>query len=280
MAQKFLFSLICIFSVFLSGISAKDFSNSENEMVQEIFAFRLSLRSLPDADSCIKKIHEFKNQNAEKLFSFSEEARLTCENMLASAENSCEYEKDMHSPNMEKILRPQYEKTAKYIEGKSTENLNPYFILASADLTNSMMQFLPRSASIKIGLQEKKDYALVVEKNPKMSFALTLSGWWYYYAPAVGGGSASKAFEFFKSAMENAASDYDKYYGNINLAQIYFEKKNFDLCEKYLSDAEKILAGTRYVAFIRKINKAGYSIFDYNMNSRREKIDKKVTGGY
>lgn len=270
------FPAIFMLSVFSFQVSASDFSAAENQMIQEIFDFRLSLRSLPDADSCIQKIHEFKNQNEEKFSSLSEEARLTCENMLASAENSCEYEKDMHSKNMEKILRPQYEKITKYADEKSAENLNPYFVLTSADLTNSMMQFLPRSSSIKIGLQEKKDYAAVVEKNPKMSFALTLSGWWYYYAPAVGGGSTSKAFEFFKSAQENAVSAYDKYYSNINLSQIYFEKKNLKLSEKYLSEAEKVLSGTRYVSFIRKINQAGYSIFDYNMNSRREKIDKKI----
>lgn len=272
----FAFSAIFLLSVFQNQLSALDFSASENEMIQEIFSFRLFLRTLPDADSCIEKIHEFKNQNEEKIHSLSEEARLTCENMLASAENSCEYEKDMHSKNMEKILRPQYEKITKYSDGKSAEDLNPYFVLTSADLTNSMMQFLPRSSSIKIGLQEKKDYASVVEKNPKMSFALTLSAWWYYYAPAVGGGSTSKAFELFKSAQKNAVSSYDKYYSNINLSQFYFEKKNPELCEKYLSEAEKVLSGTRYVSFIKKINKAGYSIFDYNMNSRREKIDKKI----
>ncbi len=261
--------------VSLSAFSA-EFTDIENDMIQKIFDFRLHLRSLPDADSCILAIHEYKAQSLEAISSFSEEARLTCENMLATAEYNCEYEKDMHSPNMKKILSPQYERIAKYAEKKTAEELNPYFVLTSADITNSMMQFLPRSSSITLGLQEKKDYAAVVEKNPTMSFALTLSGWWYYYAPAVGGGSDSKALGFFKAAQENAVSDYDKYYTNINLAQFYFEKNKKELCEKYMAQAEEVLQGTRYISFLRNINTLGYSLFDYNMNSRREKIDRKA----
>ncbi len=109
-----------------------------------------------------------------------------------------------------------------------------------------------------------------------MSFALTLSAWWYYYAPTVGGGSEAKAKEFFELAQKNAVSDYDKYYSCINLAQFYFEKKDSGLCDKYMEEAEKILPETRYVKLLRRINKIGYSLFDYNMNSRREKIDKKL----
>lgn len=270
-----LFILLFIATISFSAFSF-NFTDSENMMVQDIFNFRLSLRSLPDADTCILEIHEYKEKHRETISSFSEEARLTCENMLTTAEYNCEYEKDMHSPAMEKILRPQYDKITKYSQGKSAETLNPYFVLTSADITNSMMQFLPRSASITLGLKEKKDYASVVEKNPRMPFALTLSGWWYYYAPAVGGGSSSKSLEFFKAAQENASSDYDKYYCNINLGQFYFEKKKTDLCDKYMAEAEKILSGTRYIAFLKKINSLGYSLFDYNMNSRREKIDRKT----
>lgn len=269
--------ILAFFMLFsVSAAFSQNFSENENKMIQEIFDFRLSLRSLPDADSCIEKIRNYKNLNGEKINSLGEEARLTCENMLVTAEYNCEYEKDIHSPNMEKILRPQYEKITEFSKEKSAEDLNPYFVLTSADLTNSMLQFLPRSNSITLGLQEKKDYAVVVKNNPKMAFALMLSGWWYYYAPAVGGGSGSKAKEFFELAQQNALSDYDKYYCSINLAQFYFEKKQAGLCEKYMEEAEKILPETRYVKFLRKINKIGYSLFDYNMNSRREKIDKKL----
>ncbi len=286
MKKNFIFScsffsrtalLVVILSLFsLQAVFSREFSENEKQAVQEIFSFRLSLRSLPDVSSCAEKLREYKNQNREKIESLGEEARLTCDNMLATAEYNLEYEKDIHSPEMEKILRPQYQKILEFSKGKSAEELNPYFVLTSSDLTNSMLQFLPRSYSITLGLQEKKDYAVVVKNNPEMSFALTLSAWWYYYAPSVGGGSESKAREFFELAQKSAVSDYDKYYSCINLAQFHFEKKNSELCDKYMEEAEKILPETRYVKLLRRINKIGYSLFDYNMNSRREKIDKKL----
>lgn len=264
------------FSLLNVSLFAAGFSPEESTFIEEIFDFRLSLRSYNDADTCIKKIAEFKNLNKDKIASLSDEARLTAQNMLATAEYNCEYEKDMHSSKMEGILRPCYEENTRYAENKEVKDLNPYFVLTSADIANSMMQFLPRSSSITIGLKEKKDYAAIIENNPNLSFALTLSGWWYYYAPAVGGGSTSKAQDFFKSAQESARSNYDRYYCNINLAQFYFEKKDYELCEKYMKQAEDVLKNTRYIAFLRKINTAGYSLFDYNMNSRREKIDGKI----
>ncbi|MFC2478724.1 MAG: hypothetical protein ACFNQG_06825 [Treponema socranskii subsp. buccale] len=266
-----LFSVLVLFQA-----PAKAFGPEENALIQKIFDFRLRLRTLDTEDECIEKIIEYRNSLSDEMKTFSEEAQITCTNMLSTAQYNCEYAKDMKSPNMEKILRPQYEKIIQFTRADKAADPNPWFILTSADILNSMMQFLPQSESIKIGLQEKKDYADVIKKNPTMSFAYTLSGWWYYYAPAIGGGSKKFSKDFFISALKYAKSDYDKFYGNINLAQFYFEEKNTAECEKLMEEAEKILSGTRYVQFLKSINAIGYSLFDYNMNSRRDKINQKL----
>nr|WP_180485303.1 hypothetical protein [Treponema socranskii] len=266
-----LFSVLVLFQA-----SAKAFGPEENALIQKIFDFRLRLRTLDTEDECIEKIIEYRNSLSDEMKTFSEEAQITCTNMLSTAQYNCEYAKDMKSPNMEKILRPQYEKIIQFTRADKAADPNPWFILTSADVLNSMMQFLPQSESIKIGLQEKKDYADVIKKNQTMSFAYTLSGWWYYYAPAIGGGSKKLSKDFFISALKYAKSDYDKFYGNINLAQFYFEEKNTAECEKLMEEAEKILSGTRYVQFLKSINAIGYSLFDYNMNSRRDKINQKL----
>lgn len=266
-----LFSVLVLFQA-----PAKAFGPEENALIQKIFDFRLRLRTLDTEDECIEKIIEYRNSLSDEMKTFSEEAQITCTNMLSTAQYNCEYAKDMKSPNMEKILRPQYEKIIQFTRADKAADPNPWFILTSADILNSMMQFLPQSESIKIGLQEKKDYADVIKKNPTMSFAYTLSGWWYYYAPAIGGGSKKLSKDFFISALKYAKSDYDKFYGNINLAQFYFEEKNTAECEKLMEEAEKILSGTRYVQFLKSINAIGYSLFDYNMNSRRDKINQKL----
>ncbi len=270
------FSFLVVFASFAFSLPAVDFTDKENELIARVLEFRVNLRSLDSADSCIQKITEYKAELFSEIGSLSQEAQIVLNNMLATAQYNCEYEKDMHSPLMEGILRPQYEKIIEYSKDKTAEELNPWFVLTSADVTNSMMQFLPRSASITVGLQEKKDYAVVVKNNQQMSFALTLSGWWYYYAPAVGGGSFSKAGDFFTNAQKYAVSNYDKYYCNINLAQFYFEQKDTEKCDFYMAEAEKILPETRYCKLLKAMNKIGYSLFDYNMNSRREKIDKKL----
>ena len=266
-----LFSVLVLFQA-----PAKAFGPEENALIQKIFDFRLRLRTLDTEDECIEKIIEYRNSLSDEMKTFSEEAQITCTNMLSTAQYNCEYAKDMKSPNMEKILRPQYEKIIQFTRADKAADPNPWFILTSADILNSMMQFLPQSESIKIGLQEKKDYADVIKKNPTMSFAYTLSGWWYYYAPAIGGGSKKLSKDFFISALKYAKSDYDKFYGNINLAQFYFEEKNTAECERLMEEAEKILSGTRYVKFLKSINEIGYSLFDYNMNSRRDKINQKL----
>ena len=252
-----LFSALVLFQA-----SAKEFSPEENSLIQKIFDFRLKLRTFDTEDECIEKIIEYRDSISDEIKSFSEEAQITCTNMLSTAQYNCEYAKDMKSPNMEKILRPQYEKIMKFTRTNDADDPNPWFILTSA--------------AIKIGLQEKKDYADVIKKNPTMSFAYTLCGWWYYYAPAIGGGSKKLSKDFFISALKYAKSDYDKFYGNINLAQFYFEEKNTAECERLMEEAEKILSGTRYVKFLKSINAIGYSLFDYNMNSRRDKINQKL----
>ena len=273
-----MFFTALLVATFFSVASAADFTAAENQFIQDLLSFRLSLRTSATSDGAIAAVQAYRTAHKELISTFSEEANLTCTNMLATAEYNCVYEKDMHSPKMEGILRPQYEKICDYRAKYNLTELNPWFIMTSADIINSMMQFLKRSDAISLGLQEKKDYAVVVEKNPQMSFALMLSGFWYYYAPGIGGGSKSKAKQFFSDALTYAANDYERYYGNINLSQIYFEEKNKNECERLLAEAEKILPATRYIAFIRNINALEYSLFDYNMNSTREKLDARLKG--
>lgn len=268
----FILLLLCCFSY---GFSV-DFNEAENDFIQKVLMFRLSLRSYQTPDEAIQAVIDFRQSNETQILTLGEEAKLSVENMLTTAHYNFVYEKDMYSPEMEKILRPQFEKISAYTNENEKNGLNPWYILSSADIINSMLQFLPRSNSIKYGLKEKKDFAMVLENYPDMAFAYMLSAYWHYYAPAIGGGSKNTAKEYFLLSLEKATNDYELYYGNINVSQICFEEKNKTQCQKYLDEAEKVLPNTRYIAFIRKINELGYSLFDYNMNSTREKLNEKL----
>ena len=268
--------IACIALVCTAFASAGEFTSAEKKAVEDILAFRLSLRSYDTDDQAIAAVQKYRKEEAKKIAALGEEAQIVCLNMLATAEYNVFYAKNMHAPEMEGILRPQYERLTAYAAKHPLSEQNPWFTLTSADITNSMMQFLKQKEAINLGLQEKKDYADVLKKAPKMAFAHMLSGYWYYYAPGIGGGSKKKARQFFSDAHKYAANDYERYYGAINLSQIHFEDKNKEEAARLLDEAEKILPKTRYIAFIKKINTLGYSVFDYNQNSTREKLDEKL----
>lgn len=271
-------TLVCsvVFFVTVAIACAAPFTSQENQFVQDLLAFRLSLRTYATSDECIAAVRDYRSAHTDAIAALGEEAQIVALNMLATAEYNCTYEKDMYAPHMESIVRPQYERITAYAAEHAIDEQNPWFTLTAADITNAMMQFLKQKEAIKRGLQEKSDYAAVIEKNPRMAFAHMLSGYWYYYAPAIGGGSKKKARQFFSDALTYAANDYERYYGAINLSQMQFEDKNKAEATRLLDEAEKILPDTRYVAFIRTINALGYSIFDYNMNSTREKLDERL----
>ncbi len=267
----------CAMTLFATTtLPAAEFTAKEDQVLQDILAFRLTLRALATDDQAIKAVQKYRDEQEKTISALSEEAQIVCLNMLATAEYNAFYAKNMHAPEMENILRPQYERLTAYAAKHPVSEQNPWFTLTSADITNSMMQFLKQKEAINLGLQEKKDYAAVIDKYPKMAFAHMLSGYWYYYAPGIGGGSKKKARQFFSDAHKYAANDYERYYGAINLSQIHFEDKNKEEAARLLDEAEKILPKTRYIAFIKKINTLGYSVFDYNQNSTREKLDEKL----
>ena len=275
MKARALFAAIITF-LSISFLPAAEFTQQENQAIQDILSFRLSLRSYSTNDEVIEKVRSYRQEKLSSIENFSEEARLVCLNMLATAEYNAFYAKDMQAPEMEGILRPQYEKIREFQGKKNAEEQNPWFVFTSADIINSMMQFLKQGEAISLGLKEKKEYAIALAAQPEHAFGNMLSGYWYYYAPGIGGGSKKKARLFFANALEYAANDYERFYGNINLSQMNFEDKNKEEAARLLDEAEKILPGTRHVAFIRKINEMGYSAFDYNQNSTRKKLDERL----
>ena len=275
MKARALFAAIITF-LSISFLPAAEFTQEENQAIQDILSLRLSLRSYSTNDEVIEKVRSYRQEKLSSIENFSEEARLVCLNMLATAEYNTFYAKDMQAPEMEGIPRPQSEKIREFQEKTPAEEQNPWFVFTSADIINSMMQFLKQGEAISLGLKEKKEYAIALAAQPEHAFGNMLSGYWYYYAPGIGGGSKKKARLFFANALEYAANDYERFYGNINLSQMNFEDKKKEEAARLLDEAEKILPGTRHVAFIRKINEMGYSAFDYNQNSTRKKLDERL----
>lgn len=273
--KKCLFLGAVFFSVFIP-VFADKFTSFDDSIINQVMDFRFNARSYESPDRVIKETKAFHKQMLEPEIQqqLSSEAKITVENILNLVEYSAMYEKDPQNPELKPFILHQYKLIEEWNNCHPAEQANPYYTLTAGDVINSSMQFLPQTQAIKLGLEEKKNYNFVIEQNPDFSFGYINTALWYYYAPAIGGGSSATAKEYLEKAVNCAKSLYEKFYSNIYLSQFFFEKKDMNLCEKYLSEAEKLLPSNRYTAFIRKINKINYSILFYNSN--REKVDTKL----
>jgi hypothetical protein len=267
-----------LLSLFLNVYSAfcSDFTDYEMNIIEQIQEFRFSTRAMKSAEEAVSKIADYRKTllTDEVRKNLSEEAELTADNLLILEQYNYMYEKEMKSPELEPFIKPQYEKIAAWDAEHPFDKANPYYILSSGDLTNSTMQFLPQGKAINLGLQEKKNYDMVVANYPKLAFGLINAALWYYFAPAIGGGSMTKAREYFSRASECASNNYEKFYAYVYYSQFLYEKNEMELCEKYLSMAEELLPDNRWTPFIRKMNAKSYSVLDYSNN--RDKIEKKI----
>ncbi|MBO4546883.1 MAG: hypothetical protein J5700_04815, partial [Treponema sp.] len=104
------------------------------------------------------------------------------------------------------------------------------------------------------------------------------AGLWYAFAPAIGGGSDSKAKDYFSFAAQNGPSDYEKFFGWAYLSQMEFKRGNLDACLKLLDRADAISPSNIYTDFVRRVNKAGCDIFEYADD--KDKVMSKVNKYY
>lgn len=252
------------------------YTAEENSLIQSVLAKRLNLRSAADSDSAIRLvngyINDVKNEAAYK--NAQREVKIVVNNMLSCAKYNCLYEKNAKDPAIKTLILAQFNEADAYSNENKKVELNAWFHVSFAEVINSSMQFLSRTQAIKYGLKEKDDLDSVVKSKPNMSFALISAGLWYYFAPGIGGGSKSKAKGYFLRAVQNASNSYERYYANIYYSQCCFEDKNYADSQKYLSAADAVLPGKRYVATIKKCNDAGYSLYKYISDSA--KLEEKV----
>ena len=274
MKNKLLFLTAFIFASF-SAFSA-DFSDYEKNIIEEIQEFRFSTRKIKSAEQAVSAIADFRKSflTDDVRSRLGKEAEITADNFLVLEQYNYMYEKEPESPELEVFIKAQYEKIDEWNQANPQEKANPYYLLSSGDLINSTMQFLPQGKAISLGLQEKKNYDMVVAKYPKLALGLINAALWYYFAPAIGGGSMTKAREYFSRAVECAANNYEKFYAYVYYSQFLYENDDKEGCEKYLLMAESLVPDGRWTNLIRRMNKLSYSVLDYSNN--RKKIDRKL----
>lgn len=282
MVLKVFFAALFFFVFAPMNFFAGTFSEYENSLLEKIYQKRADARkcaSFEEAQKFLKDFHDsILQENVQR--EISDEARLAFDNLLILERWQCLWEINPNMPGIKEMICAQYEKILAWNESHPLDEQNPYLKISSFDLINSTMQYLKQSQLIKLGLQEKKACDDLIEKYPNMSLALLLSGHWYYNAPAIGGGSRNKARKLYARAIENATNNYEKYFANIYLSQSTLAQEGVgtdnEIYIRCIAAAEAAIPGTFYIEFIKKLNEAGVSLYEYALNPERTK--EKVFG--
>jgi len=264
--------LAVVFFLF-AGISfPQEFSKTALGIIDSFFDLRMNLSILDESDTekIISEIDSFSVQNKDKISSLTEMEKLVLENLSIMEKYNYLYTKPGQAKVQHEILGEQLQKIHAFAEGKTINEA--YFYCTQADATSCYMGY-SISDVIKYGTSVRPLYEKALECNPRLSYALTNIGQWYYFAPKMTGGSKKKTLEFFQKARDCAVTDSQKYFADIFLSQILFEKGEVERCNEILSEAEKFCPLSNYLKKIRRANSEGLSLFEYNRE--KSSLDKE-----
>ena len=177
------------------------------------------------------------------------------------------------------MIWSQYEKIIAWNESHPFDEQNACLKLSSFDLINSTMQYMKRGQMIKLGLQEKKVYDKLLETDPDNCVVYLNAGLFYYNVSEVLSGAKPKAKRIYIKAVETASNNYEKYFANIFIAQIFLEEENMDEYNKHIALAEQAIPKTPYMDFVKAVNEKGYTLYEYALHPAKIKkrvfVDKK-----
>ena len=234
-------------------------------MVNQILQAKLESRMI-DGD---KEALDWLGEKRDEFFAsikgheFSQEAVLVFENLFVLEQYHFMWEIDDKSKAANDFIQAQVNKLLAWNDSHPTESRSDWYNATSYEVINAAMPLFKYSKKISLGLEEKKVYDAMIKSKCVLGYLYLNAGLWYAFAPAIGGGSDSKAKEYFSTAVNIGATDYEKFFGLVYLSQSEYDLGDRDSCKKRLDDADKILPGNVYVPFVRLVNEAGCTVFEY-----------------
>ncbi|MEE3411305.1 MAG: hypothetical protein VZQ47_10130 [Treponema sp.] len=266
-------SILCLFA---GRAFAGDFSDYEKKLLSEIYDMRARSRQEKDylASQAFLEDYHKKIWSDEVQSKISDEAKLTFDNLLTLERWQYLWETDPQMDGLKPMIWSQYEKIIAWNESHPFDEQNAYLKLSSFDLINSTMQYMKRGQMIKLGLQEKKVYDKLLETDPDNCVVYLNAGLFYYNVSEVLSGAKPKAKRIYIKAVETASNNYEKYFANIFIAQIFLEEENMDEYNKHIALAEQAIPKTPYMDFVKAVNEKGYTLYEYAL--RPAKIKKRV----
>ena len=255
---------------------SQDMTKNTLALIDSFFDLRMNLSLIEESetDKINSEIDSFAVKNKDKISVLSEIENLVLENFIIMEKYNYLYEKPGQAKVQHEILGNQLKKIESFVENNQINDA--YFFCTQADITSCYMGYSVGDV-LKYGTSVRPLYEKALECNSNLSYALTNIGQWYYFAPGIVGGSKKKTLSYFEKARECAVTDSQKYFADIFLSQLLFEKKEFERCNSLLSEAESICPNSNYLKKIRSANQQGFSLFEYNRKkSSLDKESKKI----
>lgn len=270
-----IFFFAAIFA-FCAPSFADDFSDYEKTLLAEIYDMRARSRQEKDylaSQAFLEEYHKKILSDAVQS-KIGDEAKLVFDNLLTLERWQYLWETDPQMQGLQQMITAQFDKIMAWNDTHPFETQNPYLKLSSFDLINSTMQYMKRGQMIKLGLQEKKIYDKLLETDPDNCVVYLNAGQFYYNVSEVLSGAKVKAKRIYLKAVETASNNYEKYFANIFIAQMFLEEENMDEYNKHIAAAEQAIPNTPYIQFVKAVNEKGYTLYEYALHPA--KIKKRV----
>ena len=275
-------SLLCIFALVLplAALASETISADAQKEIDGFMTLRMNLASSASPESALAKIESYAAEHFSEnvLASFTDEEKLIFENFKILEQYNYMRQIPSMEGSLKSLIRTQYDKNDAYFSAHKNEAINKWLWCTAADMLSCNLSYATVGVIMHDGIAVKKYYQKALDEDPAMSYALTNIAQWYYFAPAIGGGSKTKAGEYFERAVRDARTDAETYFAKIFLSQFLFDDKALEAeSAKLLDEADALQRGGNYVAWIKKVNTAGYSLLQYNAKKMTpDDIEKKL----
>ncbi len=269
-----------IFALGAADAFSSGWTEYENSLVLGAMQIRLDSRSQKDQKTSLEWLEK---KRAEFLSSIKkgeagEEALLAVENVFVCEQYHYVWELDDKAKATGDLILSQFNKVMEWNQSHPLEKRGEWYTLTACEVINNSMPLFKYSKRISLGMDQKKLYDTMLSAGCKKGLLYLHTGLWYAFAPAIGGGSDDKAKKYFGVAPHIGPTDYERFFGYVYLSQIEFKMGDSGSCKERLEEADKILPGNVYTNFVRRLNAAGCTSFDYATD--REDVDAKVEKFY
>lgn len=268
--QKKLFVVLLSF-IMAGAWSQTSISANAQKYVDSFMNLRMELTINKEKKDAVAQLNKYKSSNPYA--SFTNQEKLVIESFYLLEKYNYTWEEKGTEETLKKELISQADKNEKFIKANKN-NVCDWLYVVTADIYSCYMSYSPMSGALKYGMTVKNYYLECLKINPKNSYCLTHMGQWYYWAPGINGGSEKKALQSFKDAVTYARNNAEKFYAQIFLSQMYYEKKDKVTAKSMLNIAKNYCPKSEYIKELEGYNAQGYSLF--TASKKKAEDEKRV----